>query len=122
MRMLLPDSATRAWVTQHLTIAFHDEHHATMMLAVRVLCGFYAVPTPRIYWRQRIDKRKNKLAWCYECGTRIDIIHPEVWKEHRPPYDTCTRWVQTLLHECGHLVLWSDRERKADLFAKRWVR
>ena len=56
----------------------------------------------------------------YENG-KIHLVHPENWKKGRK-YNTERQWVNTVYHEMGHYIFWSDAERKANTFAYRMER
>src|SRR5581483_7272649 len=51
----------------------------------------------------------------------IHLVHPENWKRGRK-YNSERQWVNMIYHEMGHYILWTDAERKADVFAMSMVR
>ena len=55
----------------------------------------------------------------YEDG-RIHLVHPENWKRGRVYYRE-RMWIQMIYHEMGHFILWTDPERKAEIFSRRMV-
>ena len=74
---------------------------------------------PKVDWFEYLDWGKTG-GRTLENG-KIFLVHPESWKRGRK-YNSERRWIQTVYHEMGHYVLWADAERKADLFAYRFVR
>src|SRR5260221_493387 len=82
------------------------------------MCRCSNVRRPRIEWVEYIDWGKT-AGRTYEDG-RIHLVHPENWKRGRI-YFSERKWIQMLYHEMGHFLLWSDPERKADLFSRRMV-
>ena len=86
--------------------------------AVSAFCRYYRISLPRIQWYEYIDYGKT-AGKTYEDG-RIHLIHPENWKRCRI-HKSERMWIQTLYHEMGHFLFWTDAERKADAFQRRMV-
>ncbi len=86
--------------------------------AVSGFCRYYHIKLPRIEWYEYIDYGKT-AGKTYEDG-RIHLIHPENWKRCRI-HKSERMWIQTLYHEMGHFLFWTDAERKADAFQRRMV-
>src|SRR5260221_13621270 len=82
------------------------------------MCRCSNVRRPRIEWVEYID-RGESAGRTYEDG-RIHLVHAENWKRGRI-YFSERKWIQMLNHEMGHFLLWSDPERKADLFSRRML-
>ncbi len=86
--------------------------------AISGFCRYYHIRLPRIEWYEYIDYGKT-AGKTYEDG-RIHLIHPENWKRCRI-HKSERMWIQTLYHEMGHFLFWTDAERKADAFQRRMV-
>jgi hypothetical protein len=86
--------------------------------AISDFCRYYRIGLPRIEWYEYIDYGKT-AGKTYEDG-RIHLIHPENWKRCRI-HNRERMWIQTLYHEMGHFLFWTDAERKADAFQRRMV-
>jgi hypothetical protein len=119
MHMILPGVRARRAVDQLLTQFFRADDGAAFRRAMTSLSRFYHLPTPRVDWYQYLDWGKT-AGRTYENG-RIHLVHPDYWKRGRK-YHSERQWINTVYHEVGHYVLWSDPERKADGFAYRFVR
>lgn len=119
VRMVVPPLAHRRAIDRNLAQFFRNHRHAAFRRALSELCRFYSVRLPRIEWFEYLDWGKT-AGRTYEDG-RIHLIHPENWKRGRV-YKTERMWIQTLYHEMGHYLLWTDAERKADVFQRRMVR
>src|SRR5262249_11394049 len=119
MRMILPGVRERRSIDRWLTSFFRDHEEHQFRLAIRGLSRFYHLRCPRVDWYEYLDWGRT-AGRCYENG-RIHLVHRENWKRGRK-YNTERKWIQTVYHELGHYVLWSDAERKADTFACRFVR
>ena len=119
MRMILPGLRERRGVDRQLTAFFRDYRITDFRRAIGALSRFYALPTPRVHWFVYLDWGKT-AGRTYEDG-KIHLVHPENWKQGRK-YNSERQWVNTVYHEMGHYVLWADAERKADVFACRFVR
>ena len=81
---------------------------------MRLICRFYDLKPPPVEWFEYLDWGKG-AGRTFEDGT-IHLVHPENWKRGRK-YNSMKQWIHTVHHEIGHYVLWTDAERKADLFA-----
>ncbi len=118
MRMIVPPVSSRREIDGKLVEFFHTHRPAAFRRAVSGLCRYFNVKLPRIEWYEYIDWGKT-AGKTYEDG-RIHLIHPENWKRGRI-YKSERMWVQTLYHEMGHYLFWTDAERKADAFQRRMV-
>ncbi len=117
--MLLPPIAQRREIDRRLA-AYFQSHRASMFRrAISDFCRFYGVKRPQIEWFEYIDRGRT-AGRTFEDG-RIHLVHPENWKRCRV-YRSERMWVQTVYHELGHYVFWSDAERKAEAFMLRMVR
>ena len=119
MRMFLPPLKQRRLVDRHLTGFFRDYKPADFKKAVSSLCRFYHLKLPRGEWFEYIDWGKTAGKTYENC--HIYLVHPENWKRGRK-YRSERKWINTVYHEMGHYVFWSDAESKADKFAFRMVR
>ena len=119
MRMEFPPLRERRRIDKSLTSFFVAYRPADFRRAMVALSRFYSLPTPRVAWFEYLDWGKT-AGRTYENGD-IHLVHPENWKRGRK-YNSERQWVHTVYHEFGHYVLWTDAERKADLFAYRFVR
>jgi len=119
MRMILPGLRERRAVDRLLTSFFRVYRLPDFHRAICMMSRFFNLRGPRVEWFEYIDWGKT-AGRTYENG-KIHLVHPENWKKGRKYYSE-RQWVQTVYHEMGHYVLWSDAERKADAFAYRFVR
>ena len=119
MRILFPKLHERRTIDGLLTSFFREYRLPDFQRAVGALSRFYALPRPRVAWFEYLDWGKS-AGRTYEDGN-IHLVHPENWKRGRK-YRSERQWVHTVYHEMGHYVLWADPERKADRFARRFVR
>jgi hypothetical protein len=118
MRMIIPPVTSRREIDRNFSIFFRHHRVSAFNRAVSDLCRFYAVKRPRIEWFEYIDWGKT-AGKTYEDG-RIHLVHPENWKRGRI-YNKERMWIQMVYHELGHYLLWTDAERKADVFMRRMV-
>jgi predicted SprT family Zn-dependent metalloprotease len=119
MRMLLPQLSLRREIDRNLVLFFRQHRLSAFNRAISRFCRFYNVRRPRIEWYASIDWGKT-AGKTYEDG-RIHLLHPLHWKRARI-YNRERMWVQTVYHELGHYLLWTDPEHKADTFSRRMVR
>jgi hypothetical protein len=119
MRMLVPPIAQRREIDRRLASYFRNHRLTAFRQAISDFCSFYGVKRPRIEWFEYIDWGRT-AGRTFEDG-RIHLVHPENWKRCRV-YNSERMWVQTVYHELGHYVFWSDAERKAAVFTLRMVR
>jgi len=117
--MILPPVAQRRLIDRDLADFFRSHRNSLFNRAISRMCRFYNLRRPRISWCEQIDWGKT-AGKTYEDG-RILLVHPENWKRGRI-HNRERVWVQMIYHEMGHYVLWSDPERKADMFMRRMVR
>jgi hypothetical protein len=118
VRMIVPPVAHRREIDRNLAEFFRGHRAAYFNRAVSSMCRYFNVRRPRIEWFEYIDWGKT-AGRTYEDG-RIHLVHPENWKRGRI-YFSERKWIQMLYHEMGHFLLWSDPERKADLFSRRMI-
>ena len=119
MRMIFPGLRDRRAADRLLTAFFREYRMADFRRAIVSLSRFYALRSPQVQWFEYLDWGKT-AGRTYEDG-KIHLVHPENWKQGRK-YNSERQWVHTVYHEMGHYVLWADAERKADVFAHRFVR
>jgi hypothetical protein len=119
VRMLVPPIAQRREIDRKLSAYFYHYRPGTFRQAISDFCRFYGVKRPRIEWYEYIDWGRT-AGRTFEDG-RIHLVHPENWKRGRI-YKSERMWVQTVYHELGHYVFWTDAERKAEVFTLRMVR
>ena len=117
--MILPALRDRRTADNLLTSFFETYREIEFRRAIGAVSRFYDLPTPRVVWFEYLDWGKSG-GRTYEDG-KIHLVHPENWKRGRK-YNSERRWINTVYHELGHYVFWSDAERKADAFAYRMVR
>ena len=120
MRLAQPTVTTRQRIYQLLALAFDRESNWYLTRAIGVICKFYRLPKPRVMMYERLS-RPEYAGQCTSKGL-IQLIKPMAWKAHRR-HNSKSQWVDTVLHELGHYVLWSDSgkvtaEKKADRFSK----
>ncbi len=114
MRMILPTQRERRSVDRALQRFFSTHRLADFRRAIRLTCRFYNVKLPTVEWYEYLDWGKG-AGRTWDNGI-IQLVHPENWKKGRK-YNTMKQWIHTVHHEMGHYLLWTDAERKADLFA-----
>jgi len=119
VRILVPPIVQRREIDRRLTLYFHNPRPLMFRRAISDFCRFYGVKRPNIQWFEYIDRGRT-AGRTFEDG-RIHLVHPENWKRCRV-YNSERMWVQTVYHELGHYVFWSDAERKAEAFTLRMVR
>ena len=119
MRMMFPTQLDRRRVDRSLRAFFSTYREMDFRNAISTLCRFYNLKPPIVEWYEYLDWGKG-AGRTYENG-RIHLVHPENWKRGRK-YNSMRQWIQTLHHEMGHYLLWTDAERKADLFAAGMMR
>jgi hypothetical protein len=119
VRILVPPIAQRREIDRQLVAYFQNHRPSMFRRAISDFCHFYGVKRPRIQWFEYIDCGRT-AGRTFEDG-RIHLVHPENWKRCRV-YNSERMWVQTVYHELGHYVFWSDAERKAEAFTSRMVR
>ena len=118
MRMIVPPVAHRREIDRNLAEFFRGHRAVHFNRAVSAMCRYFKLRRPRVEWFEYIDWGKT-AGRTYEDG-RIHLVHPENWKRGRI-YFSERKWIQMLYHEMGHFLLWSDPERKADLFSRRMI-
>ena len=119
MRMIVPSLTYRRTIDRSLESFFREHRRSVFKRAISQFCRFYNVRLPRIEWYEYIDWGKT-AGKTYEDG-QIHLVHPENWKRGRI-YNSERMWIQTIYHEMGHYLFWTDAERKADAFTRRMVR
>jgi len=117
--MVLPGVRDRRSIDRRLSGFFQTHREAEFRRAIVRLSRFYRLTAPRIEWFEYLDWGKT-AGRCCENGTLL-LVHPEAWKRGRK-YHSERRWINMIYHELGHYVLWADAERKADMFANRFIR
>jgi hypothetical protein len=118
VRMLVPPIVYRRGIDRDLADFFRSHRQSSFRRAISALCRYFNVKRPRIEWFEYIDWGKT-AGKTYEDG-RIHLVHPMRWKRGRIYY-TERLWVQMVYHEMGHYLLWTDAERKANMFARRMI-
>jgi hypothetical protein len=118
VRMIVPPVAHRREIDRNLAEFFRGHRAARFNRAISSMCRYFNVRRPRVEWFEYIDWGKT-AGRTYEDG-RIHLVHPENWKRGRV-YFSERKWIQMIYHEMGHFLLWSDPERKADLFSRRMI-
>jgi hypothetical protein len=116
--MVVPPVAFRRELDRNLSDFFRNHRAISFRRAVSAFCRYYHIKLPRIEWYEYIDWGKT-AGKTYEDG-RIHLIHPENWKRCRI-HKSERMWIQTLYHEMGHFLFWTDAEAKADAFQRRMV-
>jgi hypothetical protein len=116
--MLVPPIVYRRGIDRDLADFFRSHRQSSFRRAISTLCRYFNVKGPRIEWFEYIDWGKT-AGKTYEDG-RIHLVHPVRWKRGRIYYSE-RLWVQMVYHEMGHYLLWTDAERKANLFARRMI-
>jgi len=117
--MIVPPVTHRRVIDRNLAEFFRNHRPSAFKRAISHFCRFYNVRQPKIEWYEYIDWGKT-AGKTYEDGS-IHLIHPENWKRGRI-YKSERMWIQTLYHEMGHFLFWTDAERKADAFTRNMVR
>ena len=114
MRMMFPTQRHRRSIDRCLHSFFSTYRQTDFRRAIATMCRFYSLKVPTVEWYEYLDWGKG-AGRTYENG-KIHLVHPENWKKGRK-YNSMRQWIHTVHHEMGHYLLWSDAERKADLFA-----
>jgi hypothetical protein len=118
MRMIVPGVRERRSIDRQLTDFFRTYGPQQFRSAIASISRFYRLRSPRVEWFEYLDWGKSG-GRTFEDG-KVALVHPENWKRGRK-YNSERHWIQTVYHEMGHYVLWADAERKADIFAYRFV-
>jgi hypothetical protein len=119
VRMLVPPVIRRRGMDRRLVEFFYQQRPGVFRQAISDFCRYYAIKPPRIQWCEYIDWGKA-AGKTFEDG-RIHLVHPENWQRGRI-YNSERMWVQTVYHELGHYLFWTDAERKAEVFTQLMVR
>jgi hypothetical protein len=119
VRMLVPPIVRRREMDRNLAEFFHAHGLTAFRRAIADFCRYYNIKRPRIEWYEYIDWGKT-AGKTFEDG-RIHLVHPENWKRGRV-YKSERMWVETVYHELGHYLFWTDAERKAEVFTQLMVR
>ncbi len=119
MRMLVPPVIRRREMDRKLVEFFYQQRPGVFRQAISDFCRYYAIKPPRIEWCEYIDWGKA-AGKTFEDGC-IHLVHPENWQRGRI-YNSERMWVQTVYHELGHYLFWTDAERKAEVFTQLMVR
>lgn len=119
MRMIVPPLKDRRMIHRLLVAFFRDHRVTDFRRAIALICRFYRLKKPQVEWFEYLDWGRT-AGRTYENG-KIHLVHPENWKKGRK-YNSERQWVNTVYHEMGHYVFWTDAERKADTFASRMER
>ena len=119
MRMIVPPLKERRMVNRLLVAFFRVHKPSNFNRAIAEVCRFYRLKRPQVEWYEYLDWGRT-AGRTYENG-KIHLVHPENWKKGRK-YNSERQWVNTVYHEMGHYIFWSDAERKADTFASRMER
>ena len=120
MKIPMPTLSLRRRVIADLEWFFNSSTELTSYnRAVGRLAMFYEVKLPKTTWHNSSDMP----MYNGECtaGGELRLIYPDSWKK-RKAYNTCAKWINTVLHEMGHFILWVDHEDRANQFASRMVR
>jgi hypothetical protein len=123
MRMLFPGVKVRREVKRRLEAFFDAYQNADFDVAIQMWCAFYKLPAPKILWFEYLGHGKL-LGETMEDG-EVRLIHPENWKQMKakPTFKpTRAQWVNTTLHELAHYMYFCDDERKANLYAAKFVK
>jgi hypothetical protein len=116
MRMAVPPVRERRVIHRLLSEFFREHKVSRFNKAVTEICRFYRLKRPRVEWFEYLDWGRT-AGRTFEDGT-ICLVHPENWKRGRK-YNSERQWINTVFHEMGHYILWTDAEVKADIFAAR---
>ncbi len=117
--MTVPPVKERRQIRRLLGEFFLEHKVSRFNRAVTEICRFYRLKRPSVEWFEYLDWGKT-AGRTFENGT-IYLVHPENWKRGRK-YNSEEQWVNTVFHEMGHYILWTDAEAKADLFAEAMER
>jgi len=119
VRMLVPPVVHRREMDRKLVEFFRHGRPILFRRAIADFCRYFVVKPPRIEWCEYIDWGKA-AGKTFDDG-RIHLVHPDNWRRGRV-YNSERMWVQTVYHELGHYLFWTDAERKAEAFTCRMVR
>ena len=119
MRMIVPRVKDRRLINRLLATFFHEHKTPNFNRAVLEICRFYRLKRPQVEWYEYLDWGRT-AGRTYENG-KIHLVHPENWKKGRK-YNSERQWVDTVYHEMGHYIFWTDAERKANTFANHMKR
>lgn len=119
MRMAVPPLRDRKMIHRLLSEFFREHKVSRFNKAISEICKFYRLKRPRVEWFEYLDWGRT-AGRTFEDGT-ICLVHPENWKRGRK-YNSERQWINTVFHEMGHYILWTDAEVKADIFAAKMER
>jgi len=119
MRMIVPSVRERRAIHKLLSEFFHEHKISKFNKAIAEICRFYRLRKPKVEWFEYLDWGRT-AGRTYENG-KVHLVHPENWKRGRK-YNSERQWINTVFHEMGHYILWTDAEVKADLFALKMER
>ncbi len=119
MRMAVPPLRERKSIHRLLSEFFREHKVSRFNKAVSEICKFYRLKRPCVVWFEYLDWGRT-AGRTFEDGT-ICLVHPENWKRGRK-YNSERQWINTVFHEMGHYILWTDAEAKADIFAEKMER
>ncbi len=119
MRMIMPPLKERRVINRLLAAFFRDHRLMEFNRAIGEICRFYRLKRPKVEWFEYLDWGRT-AGRTYENG-KIHLVHPENWKRGRK-YNSERQWVNTVYHEMGHYIFWTDAERKANTFAAHMER
>jgi hypothetical protein len=117
--MIVPSVRERRAIHRLLSEFFQEHKLAKFNKAIAEICRFYRLRKPKVEWFEYLDWGRT-AGRTYENG-KVHLVHPENWKRGRK-YNSERQWINTVFHEMGHYILWTDAEVKADLFANKMER
>jgi len=117
--MIVPPVRERRAIHRLLSEFFQEHKISKFNKAIAEICRFYRLRKPSVEWFEYLDWGRT-AGRTYENG-KVHLVHPENWKRGRK-YNSERQWINTVFHEMGHYILWTDAEAKADLFASKMER
>jgi hypothetical protein len=123
--MMFPPAKLRARILRGLSDFYDTEKRVYLRTALAEWAAFYKVKVPCVVLRRlpRIGE-EWQLGLTREDNT-VTLWPPAAWKAE-PSTErvklTKALYLRTVLHELGHVLFFVDCERRADLYAARFVK
>ena len=109
----MPSLKDRAYIYRKLRVSFRegytDEGLKLFNQALNRFCVTMGLCLPVVEWYMELNSGKT-WGTCSPDG-KLELIDPEHWT------GSIEQWMHTVYHELGHYYLWSEAEKKADIFA-----
>ena len=83
--------------------------------ALERFCDFFHIQIPKIVWYKNLNHGSQQTWGLCSPEGQVSLITPSNFDGGEYP------WLDTVYHELGHYVLWSEAEKKAKIFANRMM-